>query len=199
MMFLAAYLNPTLSLGWTLCDLFEHDDYRRRVMEELAAVDGGSGRALTQPQLDELRLLQLCAMETLRVRIKAVNVRRVVERPFVFRDYRIPVGALVCNSPTFAHMSEANYDRPHQFWPERWIGSDELERSTMTARYMPFGTFAHICPGKRFSHLSLKISVVELLRRFEIERLGPCPGVREGIMPVLGDRDGPCMVRYRRR
>jgi len=69
----------------------------------------------------------------------------------------------------------------------------------MTARYMPFGTFAHICPGKRFSHLWLKISVVELFRRFELERIGPMPGVREGIMPVLGDREGPCMVRYRRR
>jgi hypothetical protein len=56
-----------------------------------------------------------------------------------------------------------------------------------------------VCPGKRFSHLALKISVVELLRRFELERIGPTPGVREGIMPVLGDRDGPCLVRYRRR
>jgi hypothetical protein len=43
MMFLAAYLNPTLTLGWTLCDLFAHDAYRTKVLEELAAVDGGSG------------------------------------------------------------------------------------------------------------------------------------------------------------
>ena len=68
----------------------------------------------------------------------------------------------------------------------------------MTARYMPFGTFAHICPGKRFSHLWLKIALVDLLRRFDIEPIGKCPGVREGIMPVLGDRDGPRMIRYRR-
>jgi cytochrome P450 len=123
----------------------------------------------------------------------------VIDRPFVFRDYRIPVGALVCNSPTFAHLSEENYERPREFWPERWIGTAELEHSTMTARYMPFGTFAHICPGKRFSYLWLKMSVVELLRRFDLEPIGPCPGVREGIMPVLGNRDGPRLVRYRRR
>ena len=200
MMFLAAYLNPTLTLGWVLCDLLDHAPYRRRVADELAAVLARSGdEPLTPQQLDELQLLQLVAMETLRVRIQAVNVRKVVDTPFVFRDYRIPVGALVCNSPTFAHMSADNYERPDEFWPERWIGTDELTSSSMTARYMPFGTFAHVCPGKRFSHLALKISIVELLRRFELERVGPTPGVREGIMPVLGDRDGPCLVRYRRR
>jgi sterol 14alpha-demethylase len=200
MMFLAAYLNPTLTLGWTLCDLLEQEPYRRRVMDEVAAALGSDQtQPLQQKPLEELQMLQLCAMETLRLRIKAVNVRKVIDRPFVFRDYRIPVGALVCNSPTFAHLSEQNYERPQQYWPERWLGTAELEHSTMTARYMPFGTFAHICPGKRFSYLWLKMSVVELLRRFELERIGPSPGVREGIMPVLGNRDGPCMVRYRRR
>jgi cytochrome P450 len=200
MMFLAAYLNPTLTLGWTLCDLLEQESYRRRAMDEVSvALDGNGGQPLQQKQLEELQMLQLCAMETLRLRIKAVNVRKVIDRPFVFRDYRIPVGALVCNSPTFAHLSEENYERPREFWPERWLGTAELEHSTMTARYMPFGTFAHICPGKRFSYLWLKMSVVELLRRFELEPIGPCPGVREGIMPVLGNRDGPRLVRYRRR
>jgi sterol 14-demethylase len=193
MMFLAAYLNPTLTLGWVLTDLLDHDDYRQR-----ATAEAGDG-VLTQKQLEGLEVLQLCAMETLRLRVKAVNVRKVIDTPFVFRDYRIPVGALVCNSPTFAQMSPDNYERPDLFWPERWLGSEELERSTMSARFMPFGTFAHICPGKRFSYLWLKMSVVELLRRFELERVGRAPGVREGIMPVLGDRDGPCMVRYRRR
>ncbi len=200
MMFLAAYLNPTLTLGWTLCDLLDQEAYRRRAMEEVAVAGGGAdAQPLPQKALEELQLLQLCAMETLRLRIKAVNVRKVIDRPFVFRDYRIPVGALVCNSPTFAHLSEENYERPREYWPERWLGTEELAHSTMTARYMPFGTFAHICPGKRFSYLWLKMSLVELLRRFELERLGPSPGVREGIMPVLGDRDGPCLVRYRRR
>jgi cytochrome P450 len=196
MMFLAAYLNPTLTLGWTLCDLLTHEDYRRRALDE---ANGQTDGQLTPKQLEGLVTLQLCAMETLRLRIKAVNVRKVIEKPFVFRDYHIPVGALVCNSPTFAHMSEQNYERPRDYWPERWLGSEELERSTMTARYMPFGTFAHICPGKRFSHLWLKMSVLELFRRFDLEPLGRAPGVREGIMPVLGDREGPCMVRYRRR
>src|SRR5205823_6184915 len=122
---------------------------------------GETGEPLSQQTLEELQVLQLCAMETLRLRVKAVNVRKVVDQPFVFRDYRLPVGALVCNSPTFAHMSEDNYERVHDYWPERWLGTEELERSSMTARYMPFGTFAHICPGKRFSHLWLKISLVD--------------------------------------
>jgi cytochrome P450 len=199
MMFLAAYLNPTLTLGWTLCDLFEHDDYRRRVSDDIAQATAREPDALSQQALEEMQVLQLCAMETLRLRVKAVNVRKVIDRPFLFRDYRLPVGALVCNSPTFAHMSPENYERPEIFWPERWLGSEELERSSMTARYMPFGTFAHICPGKRFSHLWLKLSVVEILRRFELEPVGRCPNVREGIMPVLGDRDGPRLVRYYRR
>jgi sterol 14-demethylase len=199
MMFLAAYLNPTLTLGWTLTDLMEHAPYRRRVLDEMATVTAGQSGPLAQQTLEGLQVLQLCAMETLRVRVKAVNVRKVIDQPFVFRDYQLPVGALVCNSPTFAQMSAENYERPEEFWPERWLGTEELERSSMTARYMPFGTFAHICPGKRFSHLALKHCVVELFRRFELERVGPCPAVREGIMPVLGDRDGPCLVRYFRR
>src|SRR5262249_14811600 len=162
-------------------DLLDQPSYRQNVSDEIAAASakGGPNEPMSQQTLEEMRILQLCAMETLRLRIKAVNVRKVVERPFEFRQYRIPVGALICNSPTFAQMSEENFARPNDYWPERWIGSDELERSTMTARYMPFGTFAHICPGKRFSHLWLKISVVELLRRFELERIGPTPGVRE--------------------
>jgi sterol 14-demethylase len=199
MMFLAAYLNPTLTLGWTLTDLLEQPRYLAQVMDEIDQASAGGVGELSQQRLEGLEMLQLCAMETLRLRISAVNVRKVVGEPFAFRAYRVPVGALICNSPTFAHRSPENYERPEVFWPERWRGTEELERSTMTARYMPFGTFAHVCPGKRFSHLWLKMSVVELMRRFTLERVGPAPGVREGIMPVLGDRDGPCLVRYRRR
>jgi hypothetical protein len=42
-----------------------------------------------------------------------------LERSFTF-------GALVCNSPTFAQMSQENYERPQEYWPERWLGTDAL-------------------------------------------------------------------------
>ncbi|UJR83162.1 cytochrome P450 [Sandaracinus amylolyticus] len=203
MMFLAAYLNPTLTLGWTLVDLLRRDrenPHRFSVQDELRRAharhpDGPLPRAA----LDELSILQLCVMETLRLRIRAVNVRKIVNEPFVFRGCEIPVGALVCNSPTFAHLDPESYDAPLEHRPERWLGTPELERATMTARYMPFGTFAHICPGKKLSHVWLKVAISELFRRFDVEIAGSIPNVREGIMPVLADRDGPCIARYRRR
>ncbi|MEM9194120.1 MAG: cytochrome P450, partial [Myxococcota bacterium] len=204
MMFLAAYLNPALSLGWILVDVLRQDrsnPYRSRVLEEIDALAEGhpAKEPLPREVLDQLDVLQLCVLETLRLRVKAVNVRKVRDEPLVFRGYEIGVGSVVCNSPTFAHMSAEHYEAPERFLPERWQGTPELERSSMSARYMPFGTFSHICPGKRFSHVWLKSSVAELLRRFEIAVVGPVPAVREGIMPVLGDRSGPCMIRYRRR
>jgi hypothetical protein len=41
--------------------------------------------------------------------------------------------------------------------------------------------------------------IAELFDRYELTLVGRAPDVREGIMPVLGDRTGPCIVRYRRR
>src|SRR5437764_11344174 len=69
----------------------------------------------------------------------------------------------------------------------------------MTARYMPFGTFAHVCPGKRFSHNWIKMVIVEFFEQFEAEIEGPVPALMEGIMPVLGDHAGMCTIRYRAR
>ena len=203
MMFLAAYLNPTLTFGWVLTDLLRQDrlnPWRARVEAEVAdAYRKHPDGPLPRPVLDGFENLQLNAMETLRLRIHAVNIRKVLGEPFVCAGVEIPEGAIVCNSPTFAHLSESNYEAPLEFRPERWLGSPELERGSMTARYMPFGTFAHICPGKRFSYVWLKIAIAELLHRFDLEIEGPIPKVREGIMPVLADRDGPCTLRFRRR
>ena len=46
MMFLAAYLNPTLTLGWTLCDLLEHDDGTFQVRDDAPLDSLLSSRAL---------------------------------------------------------------------------------------------------------------------------------------------------------
>ncbi len=198
MMFLAGYLNPSLTLGWVLCDLLRADNpYRDRVLHEYyAARKRYPGPTPDRALYDELPLLQMCILETLRMKVSAVNIRKNLHQPIPFQGHQIPVGAIVCNVPTWAHYSEENYDRPTEYNPERWADTEELLKMSMTARYMPFGTMSHICPAKRFSHTWIKMVLGDFFDRFSATLLDKVPAVREGIMPVLGDHDGPCRLRY---
>lgn len=203
-MFLAAYVSPTLTLGWSLADLLRRDPgnrWREGVEVEIASAWARFpfAEALDRAPLARLELLRRCVMETLRLRTSALHVRKVVREPFRFAGFEIPVGALVCCSPTFAHLSPDNFERPLEHDPDRWLGTPELERGVMTRRYMPFNTFAHLRPAERFSYAWLLSSIADLFRQFDMELISSAPGVREGIMPVLGDRDGPSEIVYRRR
>ena len=76
-------------------------------------------------------------------------------------------------------MEETCHGNAAQFDPERWLATDVNKRASM-----PFGGGPRICPGRYLALLEMKVALVMLLVRFEIDTWdtlhGGAPGERAG-------------------
>ena len=57
-----------------------------------------------------------------------------------------------------------------QFIPERWL-DEGTERARLKRLSMPFGAGPRICPGRYLALLEIKLAMVTLLGRFDIESI----------------------------
>jgi cytochrome P450 len=90
-----------------------------------------------------------------RILTKVADLERVVP-PEVTDLYihgtRIPPGSLVATQAWTNHRDPTIFERPDDFWPERWLEEthpDSGRRAAMQQRYMPFGIGPRICVGQK--------------------------------------------------
>lgn len=84
-------------------------------------------------------------------------------------DVLVPAGTVVWL--TFRHdtMKEQFFPDPEAFKPERWLDSGAQAFSSAKRVAMPFGGGPRICPGRYLALLEMKMAMVMLLGRFEVE------------------------------
>ena len=81
--------------------------------------------------------------ETLRVHgTLPLGTARVTDKDLVIMGYRIPKNTPIVMPSHPMHMSDSNYLRPDEFWPERWrqavqagsaVHTSKLLQGTLTA------------------------------------------------------------------
>jgi cytochrome P450 len=97
----------------------------------------------------------------------------------------ITKGTLVMCAMRSSSMEEACYANAAQFDPERWLAAGINKKASM-----PFGAGPRICPGRYLARLEMKVALVMLLARFDIEAVETGHGGRRASGPAL---------RWRRR
>ncbi len=131
--------------------------------------------------------------EALRLFPPAWVIGRQAGGPTDLGGTRIHGSDLVLASPFVTHRDPRWFDRPDEFWPERWLADDGPSR----INYFPFGLGARRCPGEALAWTEGVLVLALLASAWRFEPLTARPaGLRSGI--TLSARGG-LPIRVHRR
>ncbi|EPB71359.1 hypothetical protein ANCCEY_09544 [Ancylostoma ceylanicum] len=105
---------------------------------------GESDRPVTYEDIGNLKYLEACIKETLRLYPSVPLIARQVAEDIKIKDHILPAGTGVVLIPSMVHRDPNYWDDPEVFRPERFIES-ELKHPYA---YIPFSAGSRNCIGK---------------------------------------------------
>ncbi|EFX87733.1 hypothetical protein DAPPUDRAFT_312044 [Daphnia pulex] len=140
-----------------------------KVNEELTRVFGNSNRPVTMNDLSELKYLECCIKEALRLYPSVPIISRQSLEDTIICRYDLPVGAAVIVSPYLIHCDPTYFPDPESFKPERFFPENIVGRHPYA--YVPFSAGPRNCIGQKFAMMEEKIILASVLRRFHVKSL----------------------------
>ena len=187
--------SPDSPIGALTCAVHYLDRYpevRDRVEAEVDRELGG--RQLSVDDLDRLTFTRALFRETLRLSPPAPNLfPRAAKRDAVLGGYRIPSGTVVFINVAVIQESDAHWDRPRDFAPDRWLEEESGENPA----FIPFGLEPTVCPFAEFGEtlfVAMIACIAQRLRLRPVSNQHP----RRAHAALLGVR-GPVPVTVDRR
>jgi cytochrome P450 len=132
---LAGHETTATALAWTLFEVGQDPELRRRTIE--AARTGG-------PDADAW--LEALLKESMRLHPVIPMVVRTLMKPVTIAGIDLPAGATIGPSILISHAREDNHPDPEVFRPERFLG-----QNPPTNTWIPFGGGVRRCIGAGFS------------------------------------------------
>jgi cytochrome P450 len=169
-LFLAGHETTANALAWAFYLLARNPEALARVQAEANAF-GSDGPTTYSPS--QLEYTTRVFKETLRLYPPLVVLARRSLEAFELRGRTYGPRTLVFVNPYGIHMSEAVWEDPERFDPDRFL--PQRESSRHKAAWIPFGVGPRTCIGGQFALMEGPIVAATLLRkaRFEID-----PGLR---------------------
>jgi cytochrome P450 len=177
-MLFAAQTNTFAAMAWSVLQLLYHPECLAKLIDEQRRVLPNGGQADEVPtleQLDRMEYLQACVMETTRLFISGVAFRKVSNVDGVsFDNGRVflPHGRLVALLSKTVHQESAIFSDPARFDPERLLPPRSEDKRAKHA-LLVFGGGPHMCLGKRFVLIELKIFLSTLVRTCALQLAQP--------------------------
>ena len=163
-MLLAGEDTTANTLAWMIYLLHRHPQSLLLAQEEVRRVIVDP--AFVDPQqLGELTYLEACVHETMRLKPVAPFLVLQALRDTTITNVRVPAGTLVWGVMRHDSVDERRFANAAAFDPQRWVG----EAGAAKRISMPFGAGPRMCPGRYLALLEVKIAMVMLLGRFDIQ------------------------------
>lgn len=163
--FVAGHETTALTMSWIWALLAQHPAAYDRLQTELRQVLGG--RDCQAEDIPQLTYTRHVIDEALRLYPPAWVVGR---RPFEddhLGEYRVEKGSNVLMFTYGVHRHEKFWERPDDFWPERW--ETERVKNMPKFAYFPFGGGPRICIGNNFALMEMTILLATLAQRFRLK------------------------------
>ncbi|CAG4941072.1 unnamed protein product [Colias eurytheme] len=145
-----------------------HQDIQDKVVEELDSIFGDSDRPATFQDTLEMKYLERCLMETLRmfppVPIIARHLKQDITMPS--NGKKVPAGSTVIIATYKLHRREDIYPNPDKFNPDNFLPERSANRHYYA--FVPFSAGPRSCVGRKYAMLKLKIILSTILRNFRV-------------------------------
>lgn len=160
---MAGHETITNTLSWCMIELANNKGYKKKIEDEL------SGREFSYEELNGLPWLSAVIDESMRLWPSVWIFMRQAHREDQIDDLKIPVGANVAVSPFLSHRSKDFWERPDEFYPERFL--PEEKKKVIPGSYYPYGLGPRGCIGVNFATIEAKIIISEIVKNFDWEIL----------------------------
>ncbi|XP_075973040.1 cytochrome P450 4g15 [Anticarsia gemmatalis] len=145
-----------------------HQDIQDKVIDELDKIFGDSDRPATFQDTLEMKYLERCLMETLRmfppVPIIARHLKQDVTLPSCGK--KVPAGTTVVVATYKLHRRPDVYPNPTTFDPDNFLPERSANRHYYA--FVPFSAGPRSCVGRKYAMLKLKIILSTILRNFRV-------------------------------
>lgn len=161
--------TTSAAIDWALLLIGSNSEVQERVHEELDRVFGDSDRPITLADLSDLKYLELCIKETLRLYPSVPFMGRQITEDVTIHGYELPAGSSVLMLTYMLHRDPKFFPNPEVFDPERFTA--ENMRGRHPYAYVPFSAGPRNCIGQKFALMEEKVVLASVLRRFHVEAL----------------------------
>jgi cytochrome P450 len=195
-MFLAGQESVSAALTWTWYLLSRTPAVQSEIERELMEVAPGSFPSFDQ--LNALEYLTRVIQEVLRLYPPGWLIDRVARQDDHVGGYHIPARSMVLVSQFVSHRLPHVWRNPEEFDPDRFALPGFQVNPYI---YFPWGIGQHLCYGRTFAMMELKLIIAAIARSFTltlrpgVQSIEAVPGItfrpRHGLpMLVSKDRDG---------
>lgn len=171
---LAGFETSSTTMGFCLYELAKNQDIQDRVRKEIDNVLAEHKGEVTYESINDLKLLELCIDETLRLYPPVFNLIRKCTK-----EWKLPGTDIVIEKgvgvaiPAFAMQRDPKYyPNPEQFQPERFNAENSAGKTFVNRPYMPFGEGPRVCIGQRLGKMQTKVGLLLLLQNFKFNLSG---------------------------
>uniref|UniRef100_A0A2M3Z3F0 Putative cytochrome p450 cyp4/cyp19/cyp26 subfamily n=1 Tax=Anopheles braziliensis TaxID=58242 RepID=A0A2M3Z3F0_9DIPT len=145
-----------------------HQHIQDRVIQELDDIFGDSNRPATFQDTLEMKYLERCLMETLRMYPPVPIIARSLKQDLKLAssDLIVPAGATITVATFKLHRLESIYPNPDVFDPDNFLPERQANRHYYA--FVPFSAGPRSCVGRKYAMLKLKIILSTILRNFRV-------------------------------
>ncbi|XP_078050340.1 cytochrome P450 4g15 [Augochlora pura] len=146
-----------------------HPEIQEKVIQELDEIFGDSDRPATFQDTLEMKYLERCLLETLRMYPPVPIIAREMNTDVKLAsgDYVVPAGATVVVATIKMHRQAHIYPNPDVFNPDNFLPENTANRHYYA--FVPFSAGPRSCVGRKYAMLKLKIVLSTIMRNFRIK------------------------------
>ena len=216
-MFIATVSNSIPSVFWILCHLLHTPETFAACVQEVQKVakkkskNDTHSKFFTLEELDEMKLLESCFKESLRM-YQSFFATRNVTGDFILNpkekngpQYLIEKGTRIMAYPQTVHMDPAIFQDPTEFRFDRFLHPTEKapDGKLLSSYLRPFGGGAHLCPGRKFISYEARAFLAMLLLNVDMKLQDvdePIPDIqlqRQGFSVAHPKKDPTFLVKVK--
>ncbi|KAF5289775.1 hypothetical protein FQA39_LY03692 [Lamprigera yunnana] len=145
-----------------------HTDVQQRVHLELDTIFGKSNRPATFADTLEMKYLERCLLETLRLYPPVPLIARKINQDVKLASgYILPAGCTAVIVQFLIHRRPEIYPNPNVFDPDNFLPDRAASRHHYS--FIPFSAGPRGCVGRKYAILKLKILLSTIMRNFVVK------------------------------
>uniref|UniRef100_A0A182W3Q9 Cytochrome P450 n=1 Tax=Anopheles minimus TaxID=112268 RepID=A0A182W3Q9_9DIPT len=165
---LGGHDTTATALGWMLYLLGTEPTVQERVFQEIDGIMGGDrDRHPTMAELGEMRYLECCLKESLRLYPSIPMLSRTLATSVDIEGHHIPSGTNAVIMLYQLHRDPQYFPNPDKFNPDRFLPENSVNRHPYS--YIPFSAGPRNCIGQKFGALEEKAVISAVVRNYRIE------------------------------
>lgn len=167
-MFAAGTDTTYTVLEWAMTELLRHPRVLKILQSEVRNM-AGPKREISEDDLYKMPYLKAVIKETLRLHPPIpLLVPRESTADVKIMGYDIPAGTRVITNAWAIGRDPTSWERPEEFWPERFINSD-IDFKGQNFELIPFGAGRRGCPGFLFAVSLEELVLATIVHKFDWE------------------------------